>query len=152
MLKKYLYTGALLGSIILAGCSANEETEGQVNEETTEGLTDGQTVEVDALSDTDKGEVVVSVTPLDLSQEQKEGYHKQYFEIVEDLKADYKIPDSNMDLVPLDEFLEEDWVEPEEFRERVITILEKNRHWINAIVIESEELTSSNFMPIKEHK
>lgn len=123
MLKRYLYTGVLLGTIILAGCSANEETEEQVNKETTEGLTDGQTVEVEALSDTDKREVVVSVTPLDLTQEQKEDYHKQYFEIVEDLKAEYQF--SDMTLVPLDEFLKVDWVEPEEFKGKLVDILEK---------------------------
>ncbi|MBE1553241.1 hypothetical protein [Sporosarcina limicola] len=122
-MKRYLYTGVLLGTIILAGCSANEETEEQVNKETTEGLTDGQTVEVEALSDTDKREVVVSVTPLDLTQEQKEDYHKQYFEIVEDLKAEYQF--SDMTLVPLDEFLKVDWVEPEEFKGKLVDILEK---------------------------
>lgn len=113
-MKKCLYAGILLGAVVLAGCSVNEETKGQVNEEMTEGLTDGQTVEVEPLSDTNKGEVV-SGTPLKLTQEEKEAYHKQYVEIVEQVVAEH--PGTEMEVVPLDEFADEDWVEPEVFRQ-----------------------------------
>lgn len=57
LLKKYVYTGFLLGTIVLAGCSVNEKAEGQVNEETSEGLTVGETVEIEQLADTDKGKL-----------------------------------------------------------------------------------------------
>ena len=96
MLKKYFYVIILLGALILLGRTDNE---------------------VDTKEITDE----VSPIPLNLTQEQKEDYHKQYFKIVEDLKAEYQF--SDMVLVPLDEFLEEDWVEPEEFRNKLVTIL-----------------------------
>ena len=96
MLKKYFYVSILLGALILLGCTDNEVDTKEITEE-------------------------VSPIPLNLTQEQKEDYHKQYFKIVEDLKAEYQF--SDMVLVPLDEFLEEDWVEPEEFRNKLVTIL-----------------------------
>ncbi|SES35830.1 hypothetical protein SAMN05518872_108254 [Psychrobacillus sp. OK032] len=116
MLKKYIYTGILLGTIVLAGCSANEETEEQVQakEEKMEDVTNGQAVEVETLPDTDKEEVV-SVTPLDLTQEQKEDYHKQYVEIVKEINA--KEGTNHLEVNPIDEFKSEDWVEPEKFRQ-----------------------------------
>ncbi|CAH0344939.1 hypothetical protein [Bacillus sp. CECT 9360] len=115
MLKKYLYIGILLGTIVLAGCSVNEETEGQVNEETSEGLTDGQTVEDEHLSDTDKGKVVMPAIPLvDLTQEQKEYYHKQYAAIIEDVNSEYA---TDLELDPIDKFHEDWWVEVEDFRQ-----------------------------------
>jgi hypothetical protein len=117
MLKKYLYIGILLVTIVLAGCSANEETEGQINEETSEGLTDGQTVEVEHLSDRNKGKAVFPATPLDLTQEQKEDYHKQYAAIIEDVNSEY---DADLELEPIDKFLTEDWVAVEEFRQIAI--------------------------------
>ena len=66
ILKKYLCTGVLLGTILLAGCSANKESEEQVTEDIK-----GQTVEIVTSRDTDKEEVV-SVTLLELTQEKKE--------------------------------------------------------------------------------
>jgi hypothetical protein len=101
MLKKYIFMGIFLGTIVLAGCSANEETEGQA-------------VEVETLPDTDKEEVV-SVTPLDLTQEQKEDYHKQYVEIVKEINA--KEGTNHLEVSPIDGFKSEDWVEPEKFRQ-----------------------------------
>ena len=109
-MKKYLYVGALVGAIVLAGCSISEEPEDQVQEK--EDVTNGQAVE-DVIK-----EEVVSVTPLELTQEQKEDYYKQYVEIVEEVMREY--PDTTMEVVPFDEFKEEDWVEPEEFRQIAI--------------------------------
>ena len=120
MLKKYMYAGVLIGAIVLAGCSVNGESgeQVQVKEEITENITNGQEVEDETLLDTDKEEVV-SVTPLELTQEQKEDYHKQYAEIVEQINAEGD-PEANLELVPIDEFKTEDWVEPEEFRQIAI--------------------------------
>jgi hypothetical protein len=115
MLKKYLYAGILLGTVLLAACSVNEETEGQVKEEMTEVVADGQTVEVEPLSDTDKGEVA-SAAPLELTQKQKEDYYKQYVELAAQVTAEN--PGTNLSVVPIDEF--KDWVEPEEFKKRLI--------------------------------
>ncbi|KAA0955432.1 hypothetical protein FQ087_12490 [Sporosarcina sp. ANT_H38] len=66
MLKKNIYAGILLGTVVLAACSVNQETEGQENEETTEILTDVQTVEVEPLSDTDKGEPQEEKTEIEI--------------------------------------------------------------------------------------
>ena len=77
-----------------------------------EDVTNGQAVE-DVIK-----EEVVSVTPLELTQEQKEDYYKQYVEIVEEVMREY--PDTTIEVVPFDEFKEEDWVEPEEFRQIAI--------------------------------
>lgn len=113
MLKNYMYLGVLLGAIVLAGCSANEESEGQV----TKDLTNGQAVEVGTLPNNDKEEVV-SVTALELTQEQKEDYHKQYVEIVEEINAEGG--KNHLEVVPINEFYPEDWVEPEEFRQLAV--------------------------------
>lgn len=122
-MKKYIYVGILIGAIALAGCSLNEESA-----KVTEDISNRQTVEVVALSDADI-EKVVPVTPLELTQEQKEDHHMQYYEIVEDLKAEYQF--SDMALVPLDEFLEEDWVEPEEFKGKLVSFLENGAFYAN---------------------
>ena len=115
MLKKYLYVGVLVGAIVLAGCSVSEEPEDQVQEK--EDISNGQAIEDKNLSDTNKKEVVSEV-PLELTKEQKEDYYKQYVEIVEEVMREY--PDTTMEVVPFDEFKEEDWVEPEEFRQIAI--------------------------------
>lgn len=118
MLKKYLYTGILLGTIVLAGCSANEESKEQVME----GITNGQAKEFETLPDNDKEEVV-SVTPLELTQEQKEDYYKQYIEIVKEINAEEGI--IHLEVVPINEFKPEDWVEPEKFKQSAV----ERAHW-----------------------
>ncbi|MFS0576786.1 hypothetical protein AB1K83_14200 [Sporosarcina sp. 179-K 3D1 HS] len=117
-MKKYLYTGILLGTIVLAGCSANEVTEEQVpaKEEKVEDVTNGQEVEVETSPDTDKEEVV-SVPPLDLTQEQKENYYKEYVTLIELAKSEYH--NAVLEIEPIDNFKDEDWVEIEEFEKRV---------------------------------
>lgn len=60
----------------------------------------------------------LSVTPLELTQEQKEDYHKQYVEIVEEINAEEGT--NYMEVDPIDEFKPEDWVEPEKFRQLAI--------------------------------
>lgn len=117
-MKKYLYAGILLGTVVLAACSANKEIEGQVSQKGTEDLTDGQTVAIKSLSNATDKEKAKSKTPLKLTQEQKEDYHKQYAKIIERVNTEY--PDANLELVSLNEFKEEDWVEPEEFRQIAI--------------------------------
>ena len=101
---------------MLAGCNANEESGEPKNEETAKDFIDGQTVEVDPLSDADK-EKLASVTPLQLTQEEKETYYKQYIKIVEEVNKEHN---ADLEVVPLNEFAEEDWIEPEVFRLRAI--------------------------------
>lgn len=55
----------------------------------------------------------MSVTPLILTQEQKENYYKQYVEIVEELNGE---GDTNyLEVVLIDDLKPEDWVEPKSF-------------------------------------
>jgi PBP1b-binding outer membrane lipoprotein LpoB len=103
-LKKYFYVSILLGAFALSGCS--DEKAG--NKEFTEkSLATEQ-----------------STAPilLNLTQEQKENYYNQYLEVLEEISVEY--PSANMELTPLDEYLDEHWIEPEELRERVIYFLE----------------------------
>ena len=83
----------------------------------TEDITNGQAVEVETLPDTDKEEVV-SVAPLELTQEQKEDYHKQYVEIVKEINAEEGT--NYLEVEPIVEFKPEDWVEPEKFKKLAI--------------------------------
>ncbi|WP_052520849.1 hypothetical protein [Aneurinibacillus migulanus] len=53
-----------------------------------------------------------------LTQEQKEAYYKQYVKIIEEVVAEHE--GVSMEAVPFDQFAEEDWVKPEEFRKRAI--------------------------------
>lgn len=110
-----MYVGVLLGAIVLAGCSVNEESEEQVQvqvkEEITEEVANGQTVEVENLLDTEKEEVVTS---LELIPEQKKEYYKQYEKIVQKVNSEY---DKDLELGPLEEFKPEEWVTPEDFEQ-----------------------------------
>lgn len=60
----------------------------------------------------------VSVDQAKLTQEQKKAYYKQYVKIIEEVVAEHE--GMNMWVAPFDEFTEEDWVEPEEFRQKAI--------------------------------
>lgn len=114
ILIKYLYSVILLGSILLAGCSANEKTEEQVpaKEDKTEDSANRQEVNVQPLSDS-VNELVLK-TPLELTHIQKESYYKQYTTIIEDTNSEF--PDADLELVPFEEFKSEEWVKPDEFR------------------------------------
>ncbi|MBU8881329.1 peptidase M56 [Bacillus sp. FJAT-29790] len=78
--------------------------------------TEGHKVVVEPLSDTDKGEVA-SAASLELTQEQKEEYYKQYAEIIE--KAIDKKSGLSTELVPIEDFKESDWQEPQAFEKRI---------------------------------
>lgn len=114
MLKKYIYIGVLMGAIFLAGCSEHAEEPVLKREEiSTEKVNNGQAVEVETFSDRDIKEVV-SVTPLDLTKEQKEDYYKQYEEIVRKVNSEYN---EDLELGPLEKFKPEEWVTPEYFEQ-----------------------------------
>jgi len=112
-LKKYVYTGFLLGTIILAGCNEIEETKEQAIEEPTKPMAAGQNIEIEYLSDTDKEDsTVVASSPLDLTQEQKENYYKEYVTLIELANSKYN---ENMEIERIDNFNDEDWIEVEAF-------------------------------------
>ena len=56
-----------------------------------------------------------------LTEEQKEEYYNQYVKILADLKLEY--PSVEMEITPLDEFLDENWIEPEELKEKLVDFL-----------------------------
>lgn len=135
ILKKYLYTGILLGTFVLAGC-VNEEPE---SEETAESLADGQTTEIKRLSDTEKVKEVVAPTPINLTQDQKENYYKEYVATVEKVNAEFGV---DFKMEPITEFLDEYWVEVEDFEEMV-----KERANASIVVSKSSEIYSPTLVP-----
>ena len=58
----------------------------------------------------------------ELSQQEKEELYQQYIEILEEVKATVTWGDGleGIEVSPIDEFEEEDWVSPEVFRQRAI--------------------------------
>ena len=98
-MKKYFYISILLGAFALSGCIDDKNENQEVAEE-------------------------AAPIPLNLAQEQKEQYYNQYLKIVEDLSVEY--PSVIMELVPLDEFLDDDWVEPKEFEEQIVDFIKNN--------------------------
>lgn len=77
---KYLYVGILLTMFVLTGCNEKVETEEQVKKEETKISPVNQATEDKTVSDMNEER---PKTPLKLTQEQKEEYHKQYVKIVE---------------------------------------------------------------------
>jgi hypothetical protein len=140
MLKKYLYAGILLGTVVLAGCNVNDETERQVKEEIKKDLADGQVVEGEAVSDTVKGEEM-SVTPLDLTQEQKESYYKEYVTVIEKVNSEY---DANLKIEPIDEFTDEYWIEVKDFEK-----MAKDRANAKIIVSKNTDFYAPDLVPKK---
>lgn len=138
MLKKYLYAGILLGTVVLAGCNVNNETERQVKEEIKKDLADGQVVEVEAVSDTVKGEKM-SVTPLDLTQEQKENYYKEYVAIIKKANSEYG---ANLEIKPINEFHDEYWIEVKDFEK-----MAKDRANAKIIVSKNTDVYAPDLVP-----
>lgn len=55
-----------------------------------------------------------SAASLELTQEQKESYYKQYTAIIEEVNSQYN---GDLELGPLEDFKSEEWVEPKDFKE-----------------------------------
>ena len=112
-MKKVLYVGMFLGVILLSGCSFKQE---QVKDDIKKEKNTEHIVEVETLPDSFKKEVE-PVAPLKLTKEQKKEYYKQYEEIVLKVNSKY---DEDMELVPFNDFKQDEWVAPEEF-ENIVT-------------------------------
>ena len=56
-----------------------------------------------------------------LTEEQKEEYYNQYVKILADLKLEY--PSVEMEITTFDDFLDENWIKPEKFRENLVDFL-----------------------------
>ncbi|MGE7602572.1 hypothetical protein ACQKL5_08680 [Peribacillus sp. NPDC097675] len=114
-MKQALYIGVLLGTVMLAGCSAKEETNAQTkSDEAAKVLANEQTNEHRPVP---TNAVVETKSPLPLTQEQKEAYHKQYEEMVN--QANETKIGINLGVPSIEEFEPEDWAEPEEYEQRI---------------------------------
>ena len=118
ILKKILYTSILLGAFALSGCT-NDEAD--IKDATAESSPTEQSIAINNEVNTTKTEEAASIL-LNLTQEQKENYYNQYLKILEEISVEY--PSADMEIKPLDEYLDEHWIEPEELRKRVIYFLE----------------------------
>lgn len=114
-MKRALYIGFVLGTCLLTGCSINEETQTKSKEES-KVLADEQTKEDAPLADTKLDDGQASV-PLQLTQKQKENYHKQYEEIVN--RANETKIGIKLGVPSIAEFEREDWAEPHDYEQRV---------------------------------
>ena len=115
-MKQVLYIGAILGTVLLIGCSANEEINRAKGEEASKELAGEQTKEGTPITDSTI-KVVETTGPLQLTQEQKEDYHKQYKKIVN--RANETKIGIGLGVPPIEEFKPEDWVEPKDYEQRV---------------------------------
>lgn len=102
---------------MLAGCSANEETGTQTKSD--EVLANEQTKESVPRPIND---VVETKSPLQLTKEQKEEYHKQYKEIVN--RANETKIGIGLGVPSISEFKPEDWVEPKDYEQRIQEIID----------------------------
>lgn len=114
-MKRALYIGFVLGTCLLTGCSAHEKTQTNIKEES-KVLADEQTKEDAPLADTKLDDDRASV-PLQLTQEQKEDYHKQYEEIVK--RANETKIGIKLGVASIAEFENGDWVEPHDYEQRI---------------------------------
>ena len=116
MMKQVLYIGAILGTVLLIGCSANEEINRAKGEEASKELAGEQTKEGTPITDSTI-EVVETTGPLQLTQEQKEEYHKQYKKIIN--QANETKIGIGLGVPPIEEFEPDDWVEPKHYEQRI---------------------------------
>ncbi|MFJ7744745.1 hypothetical protein [Peribacillus sp. NPDC097295] len=138
-MKQALYIGVLLGTVVLAGCSANEETRAQTkSDEVSKVLANEQTKESVPVP---TNAVVETKSPLQLTQEQKKEYHKQYEEIVNQAN-DTKIG-INLGVPSIEEFEPEDWAEPEEYEQRI-------QEHIDSFLASEREALSNLSSPMSE--
>ena len=128
-MRNYLYVGMLLITFILTGCNDKVETEEQVKKEETK-------ISPDNLATEDETESEKNTEPiLNLTQEEKEEFHKQYVISVE--KVNQQKLGMQLGVSSIDEFKAEDWVEPNVFEKRiqdqVDSFLEEERKALAAI-------------------
>lgn len=114
-MKRALYIGFVLGTCLLTGCSAHEKTQTNIKEES-KVLADEQTKEDAPIADKklDEGQTRVL---LQLTQEQKEDYHKQYEAIVN--RANETKIGIKLGVPSIAEFESEDWAEPNDYEQRI---------------------------------
>lgn len=150
-MRKYFYTGILLGIVMLAGCNENEETvkQGEIENEV---IADEQKAEVETISKSESN-IVNSSTPLKLTKEQKEEYYIQYVKIVNDVNQ--KKLGIGLGVPSIEEFQLEDWKEPKAYEEmiqnHVDLYLEKERRALKSSTKNQIVTNANGSTTIKTH-
>ncbi|MER2109203.1 MAG: hypothetical protein ABS949_19945 [Solibacillus sp.] len=128
-MKKSLYTSILLGAFALSGCTNNEA---DIKETTAESSPTEQSTAINNEANTTKTEEVDPI-PLKLTQEQKEKYYQKYVAVIESINAESD-EDLDLELEPITAFLDEYWIEIEDFEKRA-----KERAQASMIVLENNQ-------------
>lgn len=137
-LKEIMYIGVLLGTVTMAACTA-EEMDAVVDTPIIEG-------QKEAVSEEGKKFAIVpeaEAAPVELTQQQKEAYHKRYVDAVEWLNQQ-KVG-LHMEVSPLEQFEDEAWRDPEIFekdiRSAVDEHLAKEREMVQSLSEADRETT-----------
>ena len=109
-MKKMFCIGVLLGGVALAACTAEEEKEMKPNTLEREEAVPEKESNLDVVQE-------AKAAPLELTQHQKEEYHKRYVAAVEWLN-EQKVG-LHMEVSPIEEFTDESWREPDMFEKGV---------------------------------
>ena len=137
-MKKMFYIGVLLGSVILVACTAEEETEAvdtPVTLEREEAVPEKES-KLDIVQEAE-------AAPLELTQQQKEGYHKRYVDVVEWLNE--QKAGLHMEVLPIEEFKDEYWQDPDIFEKEV-------RDWVGEHLAKERKFIASLQPTDKEAK
>ena len=122
-MKKLFYIGVLLGGVTLAACTVGDEKETKPvtleREETTQ-------------EKESKFEIVqeAEAAPLELTQQQKEAYHKRYVAAAEWLN-EQKVG-LHMEVSPIGEFTDDSWQDPDMFEKEI-------HDWVDAHLARERE-------------
>lgn len=130
-MKKRFYMSVLLGTVTMAACMAEEETDVMVDTPVI-GEQKEAVSEKESMFDTvQKAEAA----PLELTQQQKEAYHRRYVEAVTWLNE--QKAGLHMEVSPIEQFTEESWQDPDIFekgmRDMVEQHLAKEREFVQSL-------------------
>ncbi len=119
-MKKILCTGVLLGAVILASCTKEED--GRVVEKT-------PIIEMEEETASEKENKLelmqeASAAPLELTQQEKEAYHKRYVDAVKWLN-EQKVGLS-MEVGPIEQFEDAAWRDPDIFEKNIRATVENH--------------------------
>ncbi|UED78449.1 hypothetical protein FH508_0013355 [Lysinibacillus sp. CD3-6] len=129
MLKIYFYISMLLVTLALSGCTNHEADNAEATAETLANERSSTIIN----EDNSKKTVKVEPIPLNLTQEQKEDYYQKYVTIIERVNAANN-EDFELELEPITDFLEEYWIEIEDFEK-----IAKERANASIVVVENNE-------------
>ena len=127
MLKKYFYVSILLGAIALSGCADDEDGSKEVTEESSPAeQSKANNNEVNTIKTKEAAPI-----PLNLTQEQKEGYYRKYVDIIDKVNAENN---DDLELEPITAFLDEYWIDVTDFEKLAIA-----RANVSIVVLKNNE-------------